>query len=529
MSLPIRKALTGWLALVALGAMACTDLVTEPKSTVTEANVFRDPGSYRAFVARVYAGLAVTGQQGAAGRPDIQGIDEGFSSYLRLLWEVQELPTDAAVIAWNDETLPELNQLTWGVRNRFVSAMYYRVFFQVMMANEFLRQTTDEKLTERGHTDPALRAEVAQFRAETRFLRALSYWHGLDMFGNIPLVTEADPLGSTPPQQATRQQVYDFVVSELQEIQDELPAAGAANYGRATSAAAAMLLAKLYLNAGVYTGTANYPGALTALQTVIAGPFSLDDEYQDLFLADNNTSPEIIFPITQDGSRTQTWGGMTFLVHASCGNQMNPADYGIDGCWWGLRLKPEAYNKYGAGDKRDDFFFAQGQTVAVTSISDFSKGIPAPKFQNKTKAGAPGSNPTFVDTDFPVFRLADAYLMYAEAVLRGGGGSRATALQYVNAIRQRAFGNSSGNITDAQLTLDFILDERSRELLWEAHRRTDLIRFGKFTGGDYLWAWKGGVQAGASTGAYLDLYPIPESECVANPNLTQNPGYAPCR
>ncbi|MGQ0702208.1 MAG: RagB/SusD family nutrient uptake outer membrane protein, partial [Gemmatimonadales bacterium] len=362
-----------------------------------------------------------------------------------------------------------------------------------------------------------------------RFLRALSYWHGLDMFGNIPLVTDQDPLGSTPPAQATKQEIYDFIVSELQDIADDLPAAGAANYGRATTLAAQMLLAKLYMNAGVYAGTANYAGALTALQAVIAGPFSLDDEYQDIFLADNHTSPEIIFAITQDGLKTQTWGGMTFVIHASCGNEMNAADYGIDGCWWGLRLKPEAYSKYSAGDKRDDFFFTQGQTVAVTSIGDFTKGIPAPKFRNKTKAGANGSHPTHVDVDFPLFRLADAYLMYAEAVVRGGGGSRPQALAYVNAIRQRAFGNSSGDITDPQLTPDFLLDERSRELLWEAHRRTDLIRFGRFTGGSYIWAWKGGTQAGTATEAHLDLYPIPATECVANPNLTQNPGYAPCR
>jgi hypothetical protein len=139
--------------------------------------------------------------------------------------------------------------------------------------------------------------------------------------------------------------------------------------------------------------------------------------------------------------------------------------------------------------------------------------------------GAPGSNATHVDTDFPMFRLGGAYLIYAEAVLRGGGGTREQALAYVNALRQRAYGDASGNITDADLTLDFILDERGRELLWEAHRRTDLIRFGRFTGGTYLWAWKGGAAGGASTEPFRDLYPLPASELTANPNLTQNPGY----
>jgi len=520
------KALASAAALLFLGA-GCTDLVVEPKSTVTEANVFNDPSSYQSFLAKVYTGLTVTGQQGAAGRPDLDpSFDEGFSSYLRLYWEAEELPTDEAVIGWNDTGIEELNTQLWGVTNGFLNIMYYRIFFQIGMANEFLRQTTDAKLASRGHTSPALVAQVATYRAEARFLRALSYWHGLDLFGNIPLVTDADVLGSTPPQQADRAAIYDFVVSELNEIRDQLPAVGAANYGRATGPAATMLLAKLYLNAGVYTGTPNYSGALTEASAVIANSaYSLDNNYQDIFLADNNTSPEIIYAIPQDGLKTQTWGGMTFLVHAACGNLMNAADYGIDGCWWGLRLKPEAYGRYSAGDKRDDFFYTNGQTVAVTSIGDFAKGIPAPKYRNVTSAGTPGSHPTFPDTDYPMFRLADAYLIYAEAHLRGGGGSLATATGYINALRQRAWGNTNGNITSGQLTLDFLLDERGRELLWEAHRRTDLVRYGRFTGGTYLWAWKGGVLAGTSTSTHLDLYPLPGNELIVNPNLTQNPGY----
>ncbi|HEV8148679.1 MAG TPA: RagB/SusD family nutrient uptake outer membrane protein [Gemmatimonadales bacterium] len=523
MNLKIRKALAG--AALLLGAGGCTNLLVEPKSTVTEANIFNDPNSYRAFVAKIYVGLTVSGQQGPAGQGDISGIDEGFSSYLRLLWEHEELPTDEAVIGWGDLGLPEMNQETWGVDNPFVIGMYYRIFFQVGMANEFLRQSTDAKLASRGQTSTTLKAEVTTYRAEARFLRALSYWHGIDLFGDIPLVTEEDALGSTPPQQATRADIYNFIVSELTAIQSDLPVSSSANYGRATKLAAQMLLAHVYLNAGVYTGTTHYPEALAAASAVIAGPYSLDPSYQHLFLADNNTSPEIVFPVTQDGLKTQTWGGMTFLIHAACGNQMNASDYGIDGCWWGLRLKQEAYNRYSAGDSRNAFFFTAGQSVAVTSIGDFSKGIPAPKYKNKTSSGANGSHPTFPDTDFPMFRLADAYLIYAEASLRGGGGSAGQALSYVNALRQRAYGNTSGDITAGQLTLDFILDERGRELLWEGHRRTDLIRYGKFSGGAYLWAWKGGVAAGTATDAHLNLFPIPANELVANPNLRQNPGY----
>jgi hypothetical protein len=512
-------------ALLFVSVAGCTDLTVEPKSTVTEANIFTDAASYRAFIAKVYSGLGVSGQEGPSGRPDLDpSFDEGFSQYLRLYWSAQELPTDEAVIGWNDTGLPELNTQTWSVTNGFLVTMYYRIFFQVGMANEFLRQTADEKLAERGHNGTALQAEIATYRAEARFLRALSYWHGLDLFGNIPLVTEADPLGSTPPQQASRQELYDFVVSELNDIQDDLPAPGAANYGRASAPAVSMLLAKLYLNAGVYTGTPNYAGALTAAQAVIAGPYALDDNYQHMFLADNHTSPEVVFAIPQDGLKTRTWGGTTFLVHAACGESMNPALYGIDGCWWGLRLKPPAYTRYGAGDNRTASFVLNA-SVELTTIGDFKYGVAAPKFQNVTSTGAPGSHATHPDTDFPLFRLSDAYLIYAEAALRGGGGSQTQALDYVNALRQRAYGGTSGDITAGELDLDFILDERGRELLWEAHRRTDLVRFGRFTGGSYLWSWKGGAQAGTSTGAHLDLFPLPANELVANPNLTQNPGY----
>lgn len=513
------------VTLLVLTATACTDLVVEPKSDPTDANVFDDPSAYRAFIARVYSGLAVSGQQGAAGNPDIQGIDEGFSQYLRLYWEHQELPTDEAVIGWGDVGLPELNTQLWAVSNNFVAAMYYRVYFQVIMANEFLRQTTDAKLDSRGNVNSALRADIQEYRAEARFLRALSYWHGIDMFGDIPLLTEDDPIG-TLPQQSTRAAIYDFLVSELNAIKADLPPAGAANYGRASAPAADMLLAKLYLNAAVYSGTPRYAEALTAAAAVISsGVYSLDPNFRRIFSADNNASPEIIFPVIQDGVHTQTWGGMTFIIHASCGGSMVDDSTGIDGCWWGLRTRPEAYNRFAAGDLRASSFYTAGQSVPINSIGNFTDGIASQKFSNRTSAGVPGQHPTHVDTDFPMFRLADAYLMYAEANLRGGGGNATTALNYVNALRIRAYGDSSGVITAPQLTLDFILDERSRELLWEGHRRNDLVRYGRFTGGSYLWAWKGGAQAGTSTPAHLDLYPIPANELIANPNLHQTPGY----
>lgn len=509
-----------------VGAGACTDLTTEPKSSVSGGTVFSDPSSYRAFLAKLYAGLAVTGQEGPAGSADISGIDEGFSQYLRQYWSLQELPTDEAVIGWGDPGLPEMNRQEWTASNPFVAALYYRIFFQVALVNEFMRETADDRLTQRG-VSSELRTQIQQYRAEARFLRALSYWHAVDLFGNVPLVTESNRNGAAPPEQATRQELFNFVESELRAIMTDLPAVGQAEYGRADQGAAQMVLAKLYLNAQVYTGQARWSDARAAAEAVIgSGQYQLDPSYHHLFLADNHTSPEIIFPITFDGRRTRTWGGMTFLSHASVGGNMNAGAYGLDGGWWGLRLKPQAYNLYPANgaDKRSSYFVMQN-SVTINDLGDFFQGVAAPKFRNVTSSGAAGSHPTFPDTDFPMFRLADAYLIYAEAVARGGGGSRAQAVAYVNQLRTRAYGNASGNITDQGLTLEFILAERGRELLWEAHRRTDLVRFGLFTGGQYIWAFKGGPPAGRATAAHLNLYPIPESELAANPTLDQNAGY----
>jgi starch-binding outer membrane protein, SusD/RagB family len=515
-------------AVLLAGALGCTDLGVEPRSTAAGETVFSDPGAYRAFMAKIYAGLAVTGQQGqgGAGNPDIAGIDEGFSQYLRLYWKMQQLPTDETVLGWGDDGIPAINRHEWTPTNQFMVAMYYRVFFQVMMANEFLRETTEEKLAQRD-VSAQLRAEIQQYRAEARFLRALSYWHGIDLFGNIPLVTEAQGLGSTPPAQATRAQLFEYVEAELNAIRDELPPAP--QYGRAGRDAADMLLGKLYLNSEVYTGQARWGQAREAVERVIAsGRYNLPASYWLNFGADNHISPEFIFPIPFDGMRTRSWGGTTFLVNAAIGGSMNSADYGVGGGWWGLRVTPQFVGLFpgvNSADRRSSVFYTQGHTLEIANLGDFSNGYAAPKYRNVTSTGQAGSHSDHPDTDFPVFRLADAYLMYAEAVLRGGGGNAGLALEYVNRVRERAYGGSAGHITAGQLTLDFILDERARELFWEAHRRTDLIRFGRFSGGSKVWAWKGGTSAGQATPGHLDLYPLPASELMANPNLTQNPNY----
>ena len=259
-----------------------------------------------------------------------------------------------------------------------------------------------------------------------------------------------------------------------------------------------------------------------------SGIYSLDDNYRNLFMADNHLAKEIIFAIPFDGLSTQTWGGLTYLVHANVGGTMTPGDYGINGGWFGIRATSKMVDRFpdatGAVDERA-IFYTTGQNKEINSISTFGDGYAVPKYTNVTSDGVAGSDLNFPDTDYPMFRLADVYLMYAEAVLRGGtGGDAGTALGYVNALRQRAYNNNSGNITANELTLDFILDERGRELYFEGHRRTDLIRFKQFTENG-IWPWKGGVKDGKTTETFRNVLPIPTSEILANKNLRQNDGY----
>jgi hypothetical protein len=517
-----RLLVAGALVLAAAAASGCGDLTVQPKSDVTSRNFYNDTSSYKSYLAKLYAGLVTTGQSGPSNDPDIGGIDEGFSQYVRGYWQLQELPTDEAIIGWGDIGLPELNKQTWSANNPFITAMYSRIFYQIALANRFLVVTREDSL-KKYNVGEGLAAEVAQYRAEARFLRALSYWHALDLFGNVPLVDENFDIVQLP-QQATRAQVFDFVEAELKAVRNDLPTHADVQYGRASQAAADMVLAKLYLNAEVYTGSARWADARVAAEAVIGAGYALDPNYRHMFMADNNTSPELIFTAPQDGVHTRTYGGTTYLVHAGVGGDMPAAAYGVDGGWWGLRLRPETFARFDPADGRASYFWETNQTVDINEISNFYNGIAAPKYSNKTSTGGTGSDLGFPDTDFPMFRLADAYLIYAEAVVRGGGGTMAQAVDYVNALRERAFGDATHDITEAELTLPFILDERSRELLWEGHRRQDLIRFGLFTDAG-IWQWKGGVKEGETTPSYRNLYPIPSAELTANPNIHQNPGY----
>ncbi|MGI4875021.1 MAG: RagB/SusD family nutrient uptake outer membrane protein [Janthinobacterium lividum] len=504
------------------------DLNQQPDYTTTADVLYRDPVQIQQVLARLYATFALSGQNGPAGSPDISGIDEGFSQYLRQYWQLQEVTTDEAIIGWNDGNLVNLNTNTWNADNEFVRATYDRIFYEIALCNEFIRQTSDDNLSKRGisATDaPTIRT----YRAEARFLRALSYWHAIDLFGGGPFATEANAIG-TVPQYKKGSDMFAYVESELKDL-DATNALIASHtiYARADQATCWTLLTKLYLNAKVYTGTDRSTDAITYATKVLGAGYTLTPNYSWLFLADNDktsASNEIIFPITFDGLKTQNYGGMTYLTHAPTGGAIAPASIGIGGGWAGLRTKANLVNLFPGGavgtDARQSLFFTTKQKISIDTIGPFNNGYAVTKYKNLTSKGASGSDTSgnFPDTDFPMFRLADVQLMYAEAVLRGGtGGTTTQALAYVNAIRTR-----SGAAPLASITLNDILDERGRELFWEGHRRTDLIRFGKYTTG-YNWPFKGGVQAGKDIEATRTLFPIPNTDRVANTNLPQNPGY----
>lgn len=703
----------------------------DPREETAE-NVFQDHNNYKLFLARLYAGLAVTGQEGPAGRPDISGIDEGFSQYLRGLFYVQELTTDEAVIAWNDATIQDFHAQTWTPSDGFLYAFYSRIFYQINICNEFLRETTDDRLNRR-NVPENIRQDIALYREEARFLRALSYWHALDHFRNVPFVTENDAVGAFFPEQIQASDLFEYIESELIDIENKLPDPKTNEYGRADKAAAWTLLAKLYLNAEVYTGQNRYQESLEFSEKVIASNYSLEREYPHLFLADNHRSEEIIFPILFDGDKTRTYGGTTFIINAAIGgtemNNVALEQFGMQGGWAGLRITPEFYRKFPPGGNdglvsapnpgrtssypklyvhqtnagleainteialsgvnssdvyegyvyfsspgaefklyrapslsapptfifgsnendgtlqnnansitvsepglyflkadirertyilekktwklegsavpggsadmvwnarenvlevelnltpgtiifrttdgdvlgdsdgdgllernggdinkitesanhviklfiskpdytyqinslsfdRRPLFFTKGQTEDIESITNFANGIAVAKYRNVRNDGSLGISSTFSDVDFPLFRLGDVYLMASEAAYRLGNSS--LAVQHLNKIRERAFQSTAGNISESEISLDYILDERARELYWECHRRTDLVRFGKFTNGDYLWQWKGGVKEGITVPSHRDVFPIPSNDINANPNLRQNNGY----
>ena len=527
----------------ALIIVSCNDDLDQTPidpDSFTEADVFVNADEAKGALAKLYASLALTGQEGPAGQPDISGIDEGTSQYSRMLFSLNELTTDNAVVGWGDPGLPNLHAMSWGASNAFSTAMYYRLAQEVSFCNSFI--TNAESLSSND--------EVKAYIAEARFLRAFAYYHLVDLYANVPLV---EKISTDLPAQSTRTEVYNYVESELLAIQDLLKDSGANEYGRVDKVAAWALLSKLYLNAQVYIGEDHNTEAVTYASKAINSSYAINttdangngSAYDELFLADNNTNgaqKEFIFAINFDGNQSKTYGGTTFLVHASIGGSMEASNFGVNGGWEGLRTTRALVDQFDyAVTSRDDddnpvswsdsraMFYTDGQSLEINKIANtFTDGYAVKKFSNIKSNGEQGSDAggDFVDTDLPLIRLAEMYLTYAEAVLRGGaGGDQQTAVGYINELRERAFGDNSGNINSSDLTLDFIINERARELYWEGQRRTDLIRFNDYTTGNYVWPFKGGAKNGTAVEPFRALFPLPSNIILTNTNLTQNPGY----
>jgi len=487
-------------------------------------------------LAKIYASFNIAGQ-GANGGADISASDENFFTTMRALWNLQEITTDEAICAWGDVGIADLNTQAWTPQNPFLTAVYQRLSLSITYANEFIRLTKDNN-----------DATIVRYNAEARYLRALAYSWLIDLFGNPPFTTENDGVGKYYPKQIKRADLFNYIVTELKDIETKLGEPGA-SYPNADKGACWMLQARMYLNAEVYTGTAKWDSCKMYADKVInSGAYSLATNYRQNFSADNDKSPEMIFAWAVDGIHTQGYVGTTFLIESSSdATYIRAEDYhGLTSNtnWNGNRARKDFLNilvdtlkVYGNNPiPATDTIFAQAPDKRIYLRQKRSIDIPAPsasgdygigvyKFTARNSDGTQAENydPAFASTDFPIFRLADAYLMRAEA--EHNLADDASAAADINVVRTRAYGDASGNITASEVTNDFILAERGREFYYEAQRRTDLVRMGQFTNGTYNWQWRGGTFDGVATDSHLNLFPIPGDEISANPNIKQNPGY----
>ena len=493
--------------------------------------------------------------------------DGGASELIRAYWSCQEVTTDACKCAWEtDPWVRALNTNTWSeAQNDATYAVYCRTILGISYANEFLRSTTDDLLDARG-CDENVKKQVRAFRAETRFIRAYLYWMAMDTFGNVPFTTEDSPLGGGfVPTQVPRAELFNYIVGELNAIaaSGDMPAAKS-DYPRADIGSVYGLLARLYLNAEVYTasefaaGTPMWAEAKAACEDVYKLGYSICPDYAALFRGDNGENPEargeLLFAVPYDAEDTQSYGGTGYLTFAAAAatdimdNKGTPEEEddeflgptGINNGWAGIRVpdpyvqtyfSPAAYDfeagTYSITDKRGQMFNIQGQTQDM-ALYEFITGWKCWKYNNYPHDKGPqdadalktARTKSYSDIDFPLIRLGEIHLIYAEACMHLG--AEAQALPKLKELADRA-----GVTPTTTITPEFLVAERARELMWEAHRRTDLIRYGMY-GGDtsYSWPFKGGDSAyGQTFEKYMEIFSIPPTELASNEKLHQNPGY----
>ena len=534
------------------------DLDTLPLNSTdfTSENAYADENSYLKSLSYINGYYMLVGQDDP-GSNDLGFSDSGQSEFLRQWFNMNEMTCDALKCVWGDSYLTELQHDSWGKgSNDALVAVYTRAVKAIALVNEFLLQTEDSKIESRGQEE--LKETIHGYRAEARFHRAMFFYVLMDEFGNPPFPMPEN-IGGENPKRITRPELFQWLETELLDLGSEtsaMPEKGSVPYPRPTKGSVWALLSRMYLNAEVYTGTARWQEAKDAAKKVIEMGYSIHTPYSDLFRQDNTetgaAAEEFIFAVAYDRVSTQSWGGTTTFTSASLNEAANiklGAEFGlakINGENWAGYHVPDDYvarfqlngvvwenpdNAFGydraTSDKRA--FFTNYGSKKDFSESDMATGWMCWKFcglDSKDKLaqydGVAGQW-KISSADMPIFRLAEMYLNYAEADVRLNGGvvTETAAKEYVKELRDRA-----GVSMPSEIDLEWLLDERAREFMWEGHRRVDLIRFGKFTDVNYPWTLKGGLMSGRiAIPAYKTIFPIIQSDLSSNSNLRQNDGY----
>ena len=550
----------------AMASMLCMGFV----SCADELNIKSiDPQSSPSYtvdglLAKQYATLGLTGQKGPAGSADLSG-DEGESGFIRTIFNLQELMTDETAWAYqNDNAIAPITNFSWNSGNDRVNWAYQRLIFDITLYNQFIFEQSGSLSEDR--------------IAEVRFLRALNYYYFLDLFRKAPF---KDTFDNNLPTEKSGKDLYEWLDNELTTIEPMMAEVGAynnsENFGRADRGAAYALHARLALNSEVYTDgqVKDYQKAIHYCDEIInSGKYDLSrvpkngySGYQQLFMGDNDCNPEamqeIIFPIRQDGVKTESYAGTSYLINA-CNKAGMPYASTSDP-WSCLFARVDLVKKFfpngdipmaakedipenatqekiiakdnekgistadvvaKAKDDRALFYMGVGgcdgkvrTLVPGEAINDFMNGASIVKWSNIHADGSVQHHQKFSDTDFPVFRLAEIYLTRAEAKYRLNGSQ--DGLEDILKVQDRANRQIKASSVDEQT----LIDEWCREFYMEGRRRSDLVRFGLFTGSKYLWSFKGGSENGQGIPAKCDIYPIPGDEIKNNPNMTQNPKY----
>lgn len=492
---------------------------------------------------------------GPGGSQIIHSFDGGMGTFQRAIFNMEEVPSDET--NWIAEQDTNFGRMTYGIvdaNNAAATAGYSRMYVNAALCVQFLRTLAEGQFYL--NTDE-LRAKGEDYSLQARALRNICYFYLLSCYGDVPYADENTPIGSTPAQ-LTRAEVYERTVADLEDVVSKMKAANRkVQYGYIGVDAAEAYLVKLYLNAEVFCGAPNWAKVCEHAQNIIdrhkgAGfdNSGLCMNYSQVFGQGNKkyapgsdyAVQEILWSLPSNPDYTTSWGNSTLMVDAFLGEygDVHLGDYNVTDGWKCATAREQFVRKFDwqdaecsiTDDQRTRFWATSAQGFEIGNATfvqaNFGKNGYLPvKFTNwviddngNIDAAASGNAiPNQFNVEYPMVRLAEVYLSYAEAALHGGG-SVANALTYVNYIRERAGLQpwNSGN-----LTLETLQDERCRELYLEGTRRTDLIRYGKWISG-YTWNWKGGVANGRDFSSNFNLYPLPAA-VVTQAGYRQNPGY----